>query len=172
MMDYEKYYSVEELEREVQNETHQNRYREMADRCVGTILDVGAGTGNFAKLLMDRGHRVFAQDVKPVYVAHMKGKGINAQVCHSDEWTDPTSIAFRKNAGEPVDTVVMGEFLEHLPNPGAALYKAFQIADKKVIFSIPNTANVHDPWHLWNVSWKEVNHLLVVEFQRKEGVNP
>ena len=53
--------------------------RQALDRCEGSVLDVGAGAGVHAKVLMETEHDVLAIDISKGAVSYMQSKGINAE---------------------------------------------------------------------------------------------
>ena len=81
----------------------------------GTLLDLGCGPGTFSAVARSRGWRPVGLDVNPQSVAHCHELGLEA-IC--DVFPSP-ALAQRR-----FDVVVMNDFLEHLPDPGAALEAA------------------------------------------------
>lgn len=118
------------------------RAQTIADRVVGTVLDVGGGDGHVAGIIRDRGHWVKVVDISPLRVER----------CWSDhrlsaEVGDATDLKFPDAA---YDTVVLGEVLEHLDNPGRALAEACRVARRRVVVSLPLNGWA-DPTHEWRV---------------------
>lgn len=114
----------------------------VADRVTGTVLDVGGGDGYVARRIRERGHWVKVIDISPVRVRR----------CWSDhhlpaETGDATHLAYHDGA---YDTVVLGEVLEHLENPGEALAEACRVARKRVVVSLPLNGWA-DPTHEWRI---------------------
>lgn len=65
------------------------------DLCQGSILDVGAGAGAHAKVLMSKGFKIKAIDFSPGAVSYMQSKGIDAH-----------EIDFMDLKNEKYDTVI------------------------------------------------------------------
>jgi SAM-dependent methyltransferase len=78
----------------------------------GTLLDLGCGPGTFSAVARSRGWRPVGLDVNSQSVAHCRELGLEA-IC--DVFPSPAL------SGRRFDVVVMNDFLEHLPDPGAAL---------------------------------------------------
>ncbi|MFN5911534.1 MAG: class I SAM-dependent methyltransferase [Bacteroidota bacterium] len=66
------------------------------ERCKGSVLDVGAGTGIHSKWLMERGHKVKAIDISKGAVTHMTKQGIDAE-----------QVSFLNYRAEKFDTILM-----------------------------------------------------------------
>jgi SAM-dependent methyltransferase len=92
------------------------QYELIAPYCGSSVLEVGAGDGNFSALLAGR-ERVVATDVDPDAVAAMSTRfhgtpGVQAR--HLDLEGDPT-------LGPPVETVVAINVLEHFERDASTL---------------------------------------------------
>lgn len=114
----------------------------VADRVVGTVLDVGGGDGYVARRIRERGHWVKVVDISTIRVLR----------CWDEhripaESGDATSLHF---PDQSYDTVVLGEVLEHLDNPGHALAEACRVARKRVVMSLPLNGWA-DPTHQWRI---------------------
>lgn len=114
----------------------------VADRVVGTVLDVGGGDGYVARRIRERGHWVKVIDISTIRVLR----------CWSDhripaESGDATDLKYPDGS---YDTVVLGEVLEHLDNPGKALAEACRVARKRVVVSLPLNGWA-DPTHEWRI---------------------
>lgn len=81
----------------------------------GTLLDLGAGPGTFAKVARERGWRPRALDLNAASVTRCRELGIDA-VC--DAFPSPAL------AGQRFDVVVMNDFLEHVTDPVAVVRAA------------------------------------------------
>lgn len=117
------------------------RVQKLLDRCVGMVLDVGAGDGWIAAELLKRGHHVTALEASQTRVDRMVALGVDARLATSLDGFEDGSY----------DTVLLGEVLEHLEDPGQLLNDAFRIARERVVISLPLQGWV-DPTHVWRVS--------------------
>lgn len=119
------------------------RIERIADRCVGRVLDVGSADGFTSHVIHAAGHEVVACDVSPTRIERVRRLyDIEGIVC------DGANLPFDD---EEFDTVVLGEILEHLDNPGPVLAEAARVAKERVVISIPLNGWA-DPTHLWRIS--------------------
>ncbi len=81
----------------------------------GTLLDLGCGPGTFSAVAQARGWHPVGLDINPQSVARCAERGVEA-IC--DVFPSP-ALAMRR-----FDAVVMNDFLEHMPDPAAALEAA------------------------------------------------
>jgi hypothetical protein len=118
------------------------RRQAMQRRAVGTVLDVGGGDGYVTRGVRDvtvtdiafgRGERVMRPEEGPPMPF------VQADAC---------ALPF---ADRSFDTVMFGEILEHMDNPGLAFGEACRIARQRVVMSIP-LGGWEDPTHLWRIS--------------------
>ena len=114
------------------------RVEAMARRSTGSVLDVGGGDGFFAKRISN----VTMVDISPIRVARAQALGVSAIV------GDATDLPFDDNS---YDTVVLGEVLEHLDDPGKAFAEAFRVSRGRVVISLPLNG-WEDPTHEWRIS--------------------
>jgi SAM-dependent methyltransferase len=117
-------------------------------------LDVGAGDGIIGASLQSRGHKVLCLEASQIRVDRIVGLGVPAELRTSLEGIQDGSW----------DTVLMGEVLEHLDDPGRLLADAFRIARERVVFSVP-LLGWCDPTHLWRIS---LDHLVTAN-PREDG---
>ena len=141
------------------------RAEAIARRATGTVLDVGSAEGHVAEMMDGP---VTLVDISPVRVQKARTAGRNAQV------GDATSLDFEDDS---FDTVVLGEILEHLDDPGQALAEAFRVAKDRVVISLPLNG-WEDISHQWRISFDECldldqmgreptkGHQIVLTFQR------
>ena len=113
----------------------------IAKRCVGSVLDVGGGDGFIAGLIRDRGNHVEVRDISRVRVERCQDQRLHARVADAEDLPDEH---------DSFDTVVLGEILEHLPNPGPALTEACRVARRRVVISLPLNGWA-DPTHRWRI---------------------
>jgi SAM-dependent methyltransferase len=119
------------------------RMKIMARRAKGSVLDVGSSDGYSTSLIRDAGHPVRAVDISPVRASRVRRRHhIECDV------EDATDLPYEDNS---VDTVCLGEIVEHLDNPGAAMVEAFRVARERVVISVPLNG-WEDPTHEWRIS--------------------
>lgn len=137
-------------------------------RARGSVLDVGSSDGYSASLIKLDGHDVIALDV-----AHRRIERARDDYDVTGVVADATALPFPDAS---FDTVVLGEIVEHITNPGAAMIEAFRVARERVVVSVPLNG-WSDPTHVWRVSLdqlyrhraKPTKHAqIVVTFQRGE----
>ena len=77
--DYNSYYSIEQLDKELSSTNQLNRIREVAMQCEGSVLDLGAGLGKLGVMLKELGkipninypEEYLAIDIKKNYVKYI-----------------------------------------------------------------------------------------------------
>jgi 2-polyprenyl-3-methyl-5-hydroxy-6-metoxy-1,4-benzoquinol methylase len=116
------------------------------------LLDLGCGTGGYAKVLAERGHEVLALDVNPDYVRVARELGVQADVY------DGGALPLADGA---VDSVVLLEVLEHLERPAELLAEARRVASLNVLASTPNCTQRFDPVPI------EFSHMLDVDHRQR-----
>jgi SAM-dependent methyltransferase len=116
------------------------------------LLDLGCGTGGYARVLGERGHDVLALDVNPDYVRVARELGVRAEVY------DGGALPLEDGA---VDTVVLLEVLEHLEHPVDLLAEARRVASRNVLASAPNCTQSFDPVPI------EFSHMLDVDHRQR-----
>jgi SAM-dependent methyltransferase len=82
---------------------------------LGTVVDLGAGTGSFARALAPHVTRVVAVDVSPAMVAHMRARGLEAV---------QAGLLTYEHDGDRPDAVFTRNALHHLPD----FWKAIALA--------------------------------------------
>ena len=83
----------------------------------GDLLEVGVGGGALAGIAVDYGYRVCGLDLHPGYAERLRQLGVDfllGDICNYDF------------AGRQFDIIVMGDVIEHVPEPRRALA---QVAD-------------------------------------------
>lgn len=113
----------------------------MARRVGGTVLDVGGGDGYQARLMREAGATVTVLDVSPLRCERARALGFDAVV------GDAVGLPY---PADSFDTVVLGEVLEHLADPGEALAEAFRVSRGRVVVSLP-LKGWCDPTHQWRI---------------------
>lgn len=101
-----------------------------------SLSDVGCGDGSIIAYLKSKRHRDGDEfsgfDASDDAIQVARNNGLDVGFC--DLGKDP-ELGFIKKA----DFITFLEVLEHMPNPEQILGRAFEVADKGVIFSVPNT---------------------------------
>lgn len=102
------------------------------------ILDIGSGMGFFLELMKNAGWQV--QGVEPSIEAVRHSRSLNVPVYHG------TVEYALLNAG--FDVVTLWYVMEHVPNPGEILQKAFELLKPKglLILRVPNQNAGIDRW--------------------------
>ncbi len=119
----------------------------------GTLVDVGCGMGAFLALSQERGWRAIGVDPSAAAVAHARASGLEA--------FEETWLHSRLPDGT-IDVVTFVNVLDHLPNPFAALEKAWRVLKPGglVYIRVPNA-----PLHAAltrALSWVGWDHLTVM----------
>jgi len=96
-----------------------------------TILDLGCATGGYCLALARQGRRCTGVDVNAAYVERARAAGVDA---HHVEPGAPLPLA-----DASVDTVLLFEVLEHVPEPLPLLREARRVARRNVLVTVPNT---------------------------------
>jgi hypothetical protein len=112
------------------------RIDKVVDRCVGRVLDVGGGDGYVSRRLMDAGHKVTMTEKSEVRAKRAQELGVEVKL------DEPPRFIY--------DTVLLGEVLEHLDDPGELLKDAFD-ARERVVITLP-LDGWPDPTHKWRIS--------------------
>ena len=103
----------------------------------GSVLDVGAGIGDFLAAMRDRGGWE-VRGVEPSLVAAKRARAVynlDIDIARLDEVSYPP---------ESFDAVTLWEVLEHVPQPREALCKIFEIlmSGSVAVMSIPNRDSI------------------------------
>ena len=97
-----------------------------------TILDFGCATGNYCVHLSRLGYTVKGVDVNAEYIKIAREKGVEAQLIKG-------KVPFMDKS---FDTVIVFEVLEHLAKPEKVIAEAKRLAQKNVLFTVPNCGDV------------------------------
>jgi SAM-dependent methyltransferase len=109
-------------------ETHPPIVSFLQQNIVGTtILDLGGGQGAYAHKLKQLGFEVTVADINPGSLQIAQQNGLKTKLLQPNESIEPNIV----------DTVVLIEVLEHVPNPKQFLQTAINAARKRVLFTIP-----------------------------------
>lgn len=143
-MNWEAYARVNPLGPDAYNAepVQQMRAETIVRRCRGDVLDVGGGDGYVADMIRAAGHRVKVVDASSIRVMRARRDyRLTAEIGDATRLTQ---------AERSYDTVVLGEILEHLENPGVALAEACRVARRRVVVSLPLNGWA-DPTHQWRI---------------------
>src|SRR4051812_5365456 len=102
------------------------------------ILDVGAAAGYLDRELQARGHRVTAIEQNAARADQAR------PYCEELIVGDVESLDLRSHAGE-FDYLVLGDVLEHLKDPSAALARLLETLKPggRILACVPNVANLY-----------------------------
>jgi tetratricopeptide (TPR) repeat protein/2-polyprenyl-3-methyl-5-hydroxy-6-metoxy-1,4-benzoquinol methylase len=119
----------------------------------GDFLDVGTGAGGLAGVAMDYGYRACGLDVHPAYADHVRRLAV--QFIQGD-------LATLDFGARQFDVIALGDVLEHLADPRAALAKVAALLKRSglIWLSTPNyegvwTRSLRDK----DAMWMEGEHL-------------
>lgn len=131
------------------------------------LLDVGCGYGGFVSLMRSRGWEAEGVELSPVAVAAASAKGIPVRLGTLEEFPGPDA-AYR--------AVTLFYVLEHLPDPMAALEKAFALLEPggALLLRIPDTTPIvralspfglgktlyDPPFHLFDIPTPALERML------------
>jgi SAM-dependent methyltransferase len=96
------------------------KYLDVIERFVpsgGTMVDVGAATGFFLKLAVDRGWQGIGIEPSPHASALAREKGLDVRT---------TTFQADSIPPESVDVITLWDVIEHVPNPRAVLQAAYR----------------------------------------------
>ena len=129
------------------------RIEELARLCAGTVLEVGCNDGFLTQCIRERGLEVTGVEISLPAIAQAKAQfGEDFPIVHGDACKLPFGDG-------TFDTVVGGEILEHLENPGTGLAEMFRVARQQVILSLPiGHYWLGEPTHLWELHGETVEH--------------
>lgn len=101
-----------------------------------SILDVGASTGYLAERLAQEGYEVTAVEKDPAVARDLEQAGFRVLIADVEDPSFHLSEAF--------DIVILGDVLEHLVDPWAALRRFVSVLkdDGLMIISLPNSVSL------------------------------
>lgn len=154
------------------------RIEEVAARCHGKVLEVGAHDGHLTKCILEQGLDCVAVELDD-------GKIATAKNLYGEDFPivkgDINALPYEDNS---FDTVVGAEILEHLPNPGLGLSELFRVSRGHVILTLP----IGEYWlgeksHIWQLEGQTIEHdkgtqtnhvkeLLVLEWIQRRELGP
>lgn len=149
------------------------RIEEIAARCTGKVLEVGCNDGFLTQCIRERGLDVTGLELMTDRIAMAKAQfGDDINIVQGDAYHLPFN-------SESFDTVVGGELLEHLDNPGLGLAEMFRVSRGHVILSLPiGHYWLGEPTHCWEIRGRNIEHdfgtqrpivkeLLILEWIRR-----
>src|ERR1035437_2023270 len=169
-VDWEEYAQRIHLDDSLYNHDMMQRQRmeEIAKRCEGVVLDVGAGDGFLQHLLKLKGLESLGTEVSDTRIKNARDK-YDVQVIRGD-------INELEIGDDQFETVAATEVLEHTKNPGQGLKEMCRIAKKKVIFTLP-VGEFNDSTHQWKIDGvyipktgdddKQGEGIILIEMEKK-----
>jgi len=133
---------------------HVHKNKEIVRRVEGKdVLDVGCGSGNVVKRLLDKGKKVVGIDIGKGFVSFCQSRYENAVFCKADSEHLPFF-------DECFDSIVCSEVIEHLENPEEALREFNRILrpEGKLIITTPN---ISFRWALLEAIWTRVRSKIL-----------
>lgn len=140
--------------------------------CVGTLESFDKGYSLHQKI-SEVAARVMGVDADKQAIECLKRKGIQELACADVQAPGAFKIPEIK---KPVDVVVAGELLEHLPNPGMCLKNIAELMDKQrsiLLVTVPNAFSLRNFFsvllrnnelvradHNYYFSYMSIKHLL------------
>lgn len=110
------------------------------------ILDVGAGSGTYGRMLRPHFDRIDAVEIFPEYIKMFNLEEVYNKI-HIADILEFSFIEY--------DYIIMGDILEHIPTPKAeALLRTMHYSGKKVLIAVPyqyeqgaEFGNIHETHH-------------------------
>jgi SAM-dependent methyltransferase len=127
----------------------EKRLKAVAALIRGKVLDVGSGDRQLENYL-DSHVRYFGIDYPPSGQRYRKRPHV---------WGDAIHLPFRSST---IDSLVLLDVLEHLPDPGLALNEAARVlkAEGIVVASVPFLYPIHDaPFDFWRITQYQIERL-------------
>lgn len=141
------------------------------------VLELGCNEGFVAKAIMeDRGFEVVAVDNRMDAILQAKD-AFGIEVVNADVNHLPFGDA-------QFDTVVMGELLEHVPDPGKVLSEALRVGKGHLVITLPiGPYWLGEVTHLWELNGSVVEHeegivtpyekhVFVIEWDLRRRIQP
>jgi|TARA_R110000822_G_scaffold45999_3_gene122695 2-polyprenyl-3-methyl-5-hydroxy-6-metoxy-1,4-benzoquinol methylase len=136
----------------------------------GSLLDVGAGTGDFLKIAKEKGWEVYGMEPNPNALKLANKKGINLK------------SSLKDFAGKQFDVITLWHVLEHVPNLEETISELSNLVKPNgtLIIAVPNFksfdakhygrfwAAFDVPRHLWHFSKDSIEKLFAEKFQLKK----
>ena len=140
---------------------------------VGSLLDIGAGTGDFLKAAKEKGWQVYGVEPNKNAANLALGKGVLLETSLDDF------------DGKQFDVITLWHVLEHIPNLNETILKLSKLVkpNGSLIIAVPNfksfDANYYKnywaafdvPRHLWHFSKKSIKSFFLENF-KLEKIEP
>ncbi|MDP2686887.1 MAG: class I SAM-dependent methyltransferase [Aequorivita sp.] len=134
---------------------------------VGTLLDIGAGTGDFLKVAKEKGWQVYGMEPNKNAMKLASEKGIELKSTLNDF------------DGKQFDVITLWHVLEHIPNLNETILKLSNLVKPNgtLIIAVPNFksfdakhygkfwAAFDVPRHLWHFSKESIEKLFAENFK-------
>ena len=122
--------------------TDPERFLAISDLCKGRVLDLACGTGDLAEFY--NGEYV-GIDISEEAVKMARKKDLKNARFYCGDPTQPM-----KQEGMPFDTIVMGQFLEHIKDDKELFRNITKWSHEntRIIITVPNSDRVQDPNHV------------------------
>jgi SAM-dependent methyltransferase len=112
---------------------HYRAFVRFARKHIGqTVLDVGCGYGAYGRALRDEGTHCLGCDVNFEYLREAQKRGLPVATVDS-------SLPF---ADHSIDSVILFEVIEHVPDLHQILDEAFRVARRNVLITVPNSEDI------------------------------
>ena len=137
---------------------------------IGSLLDVGAGTGDFLKVAKKKGWEVYGTEPNPNASKLASEKGVKL------------GTSLKDFAGKQFDVITLWHVLEHIPNLEETISELSSLVKPKgvLIIAVPNFKSfdakyygkywaAYDvPRHLWHFSKEAMENLFAKNFKLKK----
>lgn len=129
------------------------------------ILDVGCSQGTLARLLAPLGKSVLGVDINQDAISYAEGKLPELDVASRERLRFVAMNFMDFKSEERFDTIVMGEILEHLPDPAAFVKKACThlVKGGTIVATVPFGIN-DDPDHRQTFYWSWIRDIVAPLF--------
>ena len=112
---------------------HYRAFVRFAQKHVGsTVLDLGCGFGAYGGALVDEGVKCFGCDINIQYLKRAVVNGLPVAAVDG-------KLPF---ADRSIDSVLLLEVIEHVPDFRGLLSEAFRVARRNVLVTVPNSEDV------------------------------
>lgn len=133
------------------------------------ILDVGCSQGTLARLLAPLGKSVLGVDINQDAISYAEGKLPELDVASRERLRFVAMNFMDFKSEERFDTIVMGEILEHLPDPAAFVKKACThlVKGGTIVATVPFGIN-DDPDHRQTFYWSWIRDIVAPLFDIRD----